>query len=253
MRLSALASVLVASAVVVGCATRPIEPDRSRAPGHIAVRLGAPGIVVAAPHGTTDQWTAEMAAEIAGHTGFGLVVATGFDVETDARERTGRRYQVNRPLEGVPGHPFAEEIDTPGARAVYDTYERRVREASQGPLRFYAEIHGNSRGESADRIEIATVGVDAETAVKLRTLFELVRDAHRARPPGARLDVRVEPADALYDTATGAKRVGILRLPQRALHIELPRAARQDARPLYTQILSDFLREAAALPLPARR
>jgi hypothetical protein len=254
MRLSALASVLVASAVIVGCTTRPIEPDRTRAPGRITVRAGIPGTVVAAPHGTTDQWTAEMAAEIAGHTGFGLVVATGFDGETDARERTGRRYQVNRPLEGVPGGPSAEEIDTPDARAVYESYERRVREASQGPLRFYVEIHGNSRRESADRIEIATVGVDAEASVKLRTLFELVRDAHlRARAPESRLDVRVEPADVVYYTATGAKRVGILRLPQRALHIELPRAARQDARPLYTQILSDFLREAAALPLPARR
>src|SRR5262249_30048190 len=126
--------------------------------------------------------------------------------------------------------------------------------AAQGPLRFYTEIHGNARRESADRIEIATVGVDAEQAAKLRTLLELVRDAHlRARPAAIWLDVRVEPADPVRYAASGAKRVGILRLPQRALHIELPRIARREGRELYTLILSDFLLQASALPLPVAR
>jgi hypothetical protein len=228
--------------------------DETPPPGQIAMRMGLPGVVVAAPHGTSDQGTGEMAAEIARRTGFGLVVATGFNVESETRERPGRRYQVNRPVEGVPGRPPNEEIDTTGARSVYEAYERRVQEASQGPLRFYVEIHGNNRRESADRIEIATVGVDAEQAVRLRTLLELVCNAHlRARPPVMRLAIRVEPADPVFYAASGAKRVGILRLPQRALHIELPRVARHEGRELYTLILSDFLRETIALPLPVRR
>src|SRR6266436_8561378 len=100
-------------------------------------------------------------------------------------------------------------------------YERRVRETARGPLAFYVEIHGESRADAADRIEIATVGVDAEQAQKLRILLELVRDAHlRARASGLRLAVRVEPADPVFSAAS-AKRAGILRLPQRALHIEL--------------------------------
>ena len=158
-----------------------------------------------------------MAAEIARLTGFGLVVATGTDVDEAA------------------------------------AYERRVRETARGPLVFYVEIQGESRAESADRIEIATVGVDAEQAQKLRTLLELVRDAHlRARASALRLAVRVEPADPVFSAAS-ATRAGIMRLPQRALHIELPRVARQEGRELYTLILADFLREAIALPLPARR
>ena len=172
--------------------------------------------MVAAPHGTSDQGTAAMATEIARLTGFGLVV--------------GRE-------------PGEEE----GA-----AYERRVRDAARGPLTFYVEIHGNSRRESADRIEIETVGVDAEQAQKLRTLLELVRDAHlRPRPSALRLAVRVEPAE--IDAAWGVRRAGILRLPQRALSIELPRVARQEGRELYTLILADFLREAITVPLPARR
>jgi hypothetical protein len=243
-----------AAVLLVGCTTRPIVLDGTPGPGNIATRLGRPGVVVAAPHGTSDQGTGEMAAEVARRTGFGLVVATGFNVETDTREQPGRRYQVNRPVEGVPSRPPNEDVASAGARSVYEAYERGVQDVSQGPLRFYVEIHGNNRREAADRIEIATVGVDAEQAVKLRTLLELVRDAHlTARPTAMRLLVKVEPADPVFYAASGAKRSGILRLPQRALHIELPRAARHEGRDLYTLILSDFLLQAIALPLPARR
>src|SRR5262249_18063502 len=248
MRLLALASVIGAAAMVVGCTTRPVVPGGATPHGNVATRPGRPGVVVAAPHGTSDIGTAEIAAEIARRTGFGLVVATGFDVTRDSHGGPGRRYQVNRPVEGVPGRPAAEDVDSGVARTVYEAYERSVREVSQGPLRFYAEIHGNGRPEAVDRIEIATVGVDVEEAEKLRTLFDLVRDAHlRARAGALRLAVRIEPADPLVYTASGAKRRGILQLPKRALHIELPRMARADGRELYTLILSDFLLQAIAL------
>jgi hypothetical protein len=250
MRLPALASVTAAAMVVIGCTSRPLLFEGTGAAREIAARPGRPGIVVAAPHATSDLGTGTMAAEIAQLTGFGLVVATEFKVAGQPR----RRYHVNRPTEGGIGRPASEEVETEGARAVYETYERRVREAAQGPLAFYAELHGKGRPESAERIEIATVGVDAEQALKLRTLLELVRDAHlRTRGGAPRLSVTVEPADSVYDAASGAKRAGILRLPQRALHIELPRVARQEAREVYVHILADFLREATALPMPARR
>jgi hypothetical protein len=189
----------------------------------VVVLAGRPGMVVAAPHGTSDLATGEMAAEIARRTGFGLVVATGFSPEPDTRDRPGRRYQVNRPFEGIPGRPSAEVVETDDARRVYEAWELRVREAAQGPLRFYTEVHGNNRQESAGRIEIATVGVDRGDAVQLRTSLGLIRDAHlRGAHDILRLDVLVEPADTLWYTASGAKRDGILRLADRALHVELP-------------------------------
>ena len=244
-----LASVATIPVVLVGCATQrveyPLEPGR----GHIAARPGRPGVVVAAPHGSSDLRTADIAAEVARRTGFGLVVASGFELGGDAGVRPGRRYQVNRPFEGTPSRPPSEDTSSEGARRVYHAYERRVRETAQGPLRFYTEIHGNDRVESAGRIEIATVGIDTEYAQRLRTLAELVRDAHlrgRARVP--RLDVVVEPADSVFYAASGAKRDGILTLPERALHIELPRAARTEHRELYTAIVADFVAQAVSLP-----
>lgn len=248
-RLRRLASVAAAPLVLFGCATQTVEFPTQAPRGDIAVKPGRPGLVVAAPHGSSDAQTGEIAAGMARRTGFGLVVATGFNLEADTRESPARRYQVNRPFEGTPGRPQAEETASEGARRVYETYERRVRETAQGPVRFYAEIHGNNRRESANRIEIATVGIDREYAQRLRALCELIRDAHlRAHAGAPRLEVLVEPADAIFYTASGAKRYGILRVPERALHIELPRAARVEFREVYTAILADFVSQAVTLP-----
>ena len=244
-----LASVAAAPLVLFGCAAQTVDYPHDTPRGHIAARAGRPGFVVAAPHGSSDVQTGEIAAEVARRTGFGLVVASGFDLERDTRERPGRRYQVNRPFEGVPSRPPSEDTATDGARRVYEAYERRVREIAQGPLHFYTEIHGNKRLESSGRIEIATVGVDLEFAQRLRALAELVRDAHlRGQTRVPRLDVVVEPADPVFYAASGAKRSGILKLPERALHIELPRAARVEHRALYTAILAEFVVQAVALP-----
>ena len=244
-----VASVAAAPLVLFGCATRYVEQPLETPRGQIAARPGRPGFVVAAPHGSSDARTAEIAAEVARRTGFGLVVASGFELAADRGERPGRRYQVNRPFEGTPSRPAAEDTTSDAARRVYDAHERRVLETAQGPLRFYAEIHGNNRVESAGRIEIATVGVDKEYAQRLRTLAELVRDAYlRGHTRVPRLEVVVEPADPVFYAASGAKRDGILKLPERALHIELPRVARVEHGPLYTAIVADFVAQAVALP-----
>lgn len=217
-----LVSGAAATLLLAGCAQHvaertasvpPAPPIRSvpSAPcGAIATRPGRAGMIVAAPGGPADVRTDQIAAEIARRTGFGLVVE-------DSRPACGG-------------------------------YEQRVREVAQGPLRFYAEIYGTNQRESASRIEIATVGVDREYAARLRTLAELIRDAYLRGHAGApRLDVLVAPADTVRGDA--ARRDGVLRLPERALQIELPRVARIEFRELYTAILSDFLAQAVTLPV----
>src|SRR5262245_1590187 len=244
-----LASMAAGPLLLWGCATQPVSVGLEPARGHVTARPGRPGLVVSAPHGSSDVNTGEMVADIARQSGFAMVIATGFNLEPDTPERAGRRYQVNRPFEGVPGRPPDEEQASDGARRVYDAYEARVREVAQGPLRLYVEIHGNNHRDAAARIEIATVGVDRELALRVKTLAELVRDAHLRGHAGApRLAILVEPADTLRYNASAAKRDGILRLPARALHVELPQAARMQWRGLYTAILAEFLTEAASLP-----
>jgi hypothetical protein len=246
-------SLALGSLVASRCATSTSPPPQlDGLPGAIAVQAGRPGLVIAAPHGTSDVRTGEIVTELGRRTGFGIVVASGFNLEPDSRESPGRRYQVNRPFEGTPGRPASEEAESDAARRVYQAYEQRVRDVAQGPLVLYVEIHGNNHRDAADRIEIATVGVDRDEAVRLRTLFELIRDAHlRARREAPRLAIFVEPANPLRYAASSAKRDGVLRLPRRALHVELPRAARTDWREIYVDILADFLVQ--AVPLPAGR
>jgi hypothetical protein len=244
---------MLGSFVASRCATSPSPPPQlDGLPGAIAAQAGRPGLVIAAPHGTSDARTGEIVTELGRRTGFGVVVATGFNLEPDTRESRGRRYQVNRPFEGTPGRPASEEIGSAAARRAYQAYERRVRDVAQGPLELYVEIHGNNHRDAADRIEIATVGVDRDEAMRLRTLLELIRDAHlRTRREAPRLGIFVEPADPLRYGASSAKRDGILRLPRRALHVELPRAARTDWRELHVAILADFLVQ--VVPLLAGR
>ena len=228
-----------------GCAALRVEPELPPAAGPLVSQKGRPGVVIGAPHGKSDAETGRITRELARRTGFGLVVATYGDLDSGRR-----RLNVNRPTEGVQGSSPSEEVPTEQARQVYDAYAGRVREVAQGPLNLYVEVHGNVRKESAGRIEIATVGVSREDAWLLKTLLELARDAHLGgRPEIPRLDVFVEPLDRLYYTASAVKQVGILSLPQQAIHIELPRVARTLGREVYTDVLADFLTQASGLLL----
>ena len=79
----ALASILLA-----GCATRTVVFDTDAPRGALAAQPGRRGLVIAAPHGTSDVRTDAIAAELAQRTGFGVVIATGF--ATEARSRDAR-------------------------------------------------------------------------------------------------------------------------------------------------------------------
>lgn len=220
-RIRRLASVGVGLVTLYGCATQRAGAPPTAADGQITVRPGRAGLLVAARQTGRDGEVADMAAEIARRTGFGLVVASGVPVDGDGRGP---------------------------ARRLDELYEQRVREAAQGALRFYAEIDGHDGRPCAGPIEIATVGIDRELALRLRALAELIRDAHlRGHQAVPRLDVLVEPVDTVTFRASGSSRDDILRLPERALHIELPRCHRRDWRDAYTAILADFLAEAVTL------
>ena len=161
-----------------------------------------------------------------------LVVAMGFShLGAD-----GRRLNVNRPTESVPGTPARLEAESEDARRVYEAYRRHVAQAAQGPLRLYVEVHGNAHKESAGRLEIATVGLSREDAWRLKTLFELIRDSRLDDPAVPRLEVWVESLDPVRYTASAAKQAGMLAVAPRALHIELPRAARTTYREIYTEL-----------------
>jgi hypothetical protein len=224
--------------VSIADSPRPTLPGQ----GTFTVQKGRPGFVIGAPHGTTDSATDMIGADLARLTGFSAVIARGFG-KLDAE---GRRYNVNRPTESVAGASPSGEKESIEARRVYESYDRSVTEAAQGPLRYYIEVHGNAHQESAGRVEIATVGITTDEAWRLRALLELVRDAHlRSQPDAPRLEILVGPVDALRYTASQARAGGLLGRSDKALHIELPRVARTTYRETYTAVLADFLAQSA--------
>ena len=235
------------SGLIGGKDAVPLSAGRQEERGSFQVLKGRPGVVIGAPHGTSDRATDGISRDLARLTGFSLVVARGFS-HLDA---DGRRFNVNRPTEGVPGTPARLEGETVEARRVFEVYRRQVDAAAQGPLLLYVEVHGNAGTESAGRVEIATVGLSRDEAWRIKTLFELIRDAHLgAAVDTPRLDVWIESLDPLRYTASAAKQSGMLAASGRALHIELPRVARTSSREVYTGLLGDFLTQSAAFLIP---
>ena len=246
--------VLGLAMLVQGCAgsipgkePAAIPTVTSSGPGRFEVQAGRPGLVIAAPHGTSDTATDVIGRDLGRMTGWGVVVATGFShVDND-----GRRLNVNRPTESVPGSAPGLEGETDRARAVYGAYRGHVSEAARGALVLYVEVHGNVHKDSAGRVEIATVGISREDAWRLKTLLEVIRDAHTGGADGVpRLEIWMDGLDPVRYSASAAKRVGMLSTATRALHIELPRVARTTYRQTYTGILAEFLAQSAPLLVP---
>src|SRR5260370_21762000 len=149
----ALRSVAALSRLLAGRATTQVRPGSGVEGGEIWTKPGRAGVVVAAPHGTSDPYTGEIAAELARRTGFGLVVAGGFGLDAEASGRPARRYEVNRPTEGVPGRPPAEGAPPPTAGGATAGSERRWPEPAARPLARAGGAPGNASAQRPDRSE----------------------------------------------------------------------------------------------------
>lgn len=216
--------------------------------GEIRLLQGRLGLVIGVPHAGFEEFTEVMGERLARLAGVSAVIATGF-----AGARTGGvRLNVNRPTEGARLPPGAEPV-TERARRVHQAYATLVRRAAGGPLALYVELHGNTRRASAGRLEVATAGIDARLARRLKETFRHARD--RALAAEADLpapDFWIEPVDPIHFRATSARRWPPFAEAAWVLHVELPHAARvpATARELYVGVLAELLeiaREAAGL------
>jgi hypothetical protein len=201
------------------------------------------GVVIAAPHGTFDEHTADVVRQISCRTGIAAVIANGFT----PTETPGWRINVNRPSERhYPGGEL--EIASARARKVYDVFRRVVLAASEGSLKLYVDIHQNARHRD---IEVSTVGISPEDAQAIKNSFRAIRDVvlkGLAQP--AAVDLRIEPIDELQIGAWAAKIDGILSVAEKSLHFELPlhdTLGTAEARAAYGRILELLLARASEL------
>jgi hypothetical protein len=194
------------------------------------------GIVIGAPHGTFDVYTAGIVRTICSRIRLAGVIATGF---TPTETEDGRRINVNRPTERYIA-ASDREFETERAKLTYERFRSAVLSAAQAQLELYVDLHQNG----GERIEVATVGVSKEEASYFKRTFYLLRDqALAATAEIAGVDLAIEPLDELDVGAWAAKTNGILTVAKRSLHFELPASvlAYPRQRSVYTSILAELI------------
>jgi len=158
--------------------------------GKFQLVLGRPGVVVGMPHGTPDVGTVDVGQAVRERLGAGAVVVTGF---WDAKTR--QRINVNRPTEQLigPESQVLQQWQSARAAAANAKYVAMVKEAAQGRLNVFYEIHSNHRPNLAGSIEVSTLGVSRAEAARLKSAFEAAR--HRLLPDVPPLVMHVSPLD----------------------------------------------------------
>jgi hypothetical protein len=208
----------------------------------IPSRTGHAGIVIGAPHGSYDEYTAEIVRRLAFRTGFAAVVARGFT----PTETGGWRINVNRPTEKTFLAPEFES-STSRSRAVYEGFRSLVLDAAGGDLRLYIDVHQYGRDAT---IQVATVGINVAQARKIKESYRSIRDRLLKENPGVGpVGFVIEPLDALEVGAWPAKHDGLLSVARKSLHIELPlhTALRSEkSRSVYTTIIAELVKAAVS-------
>jgi hypothetical protein len=136
-----LASLGTLTSIAVRAAGSSTADDLDKS-GRFERIVGRPGVVVGVPHATSDSGTLEAGRALCSRLNAGGVFVTGF---WDATTR--HRVNVNRDSEETIGaqSQATREWQTAVSVAATARYEALVKEAAQGPLLVFYELHSNHR------------------------------------------------------------------------------------------------------------
>lgn len=187
--LAGAAAACLSNRAAVAASPQPDTTDLQTL-GKFEVVQGHPGIVVGVPHGTADGGTLELGRILSQRLGAGAVLVTGF---WDSKTR--ERINVNRPSEQQigPDSQVLRQWQSPRATAANQRYDSAVKEAAQGRLKAFYEIHSNHKPNLVDSIEVSTLGVSRKEAASLKAAFERARERLGTGVP--RLTIHVSPLD----------------------------------------------------------
>jgi hypothetical protein len=200
---------------------------------------GRPGLVIGVPHGTADAGTLETGRILCERLGAGGVFVTGF-----WDPKTRQRINVNRETEELigPNSEVLKQWSSPRAVAANARYVELVKEASQGPLKAFYEVHSNHRPDKVKSVEVSTLGLWRGEAQKFKDALAAARD--RLDPQIPRLDIHVSPIDKVpFPNYVHAS--SIARLSAKGCAMEWPgHVFSQPAwRTAYAQCLAEAIRQ----------
>ena len=198
---------------------------------------GRPGIVVGVPHGTPDTGTLDTGRILCERLGLSGVFVTGF---WDSKTR--HRVNVNRDSEEIigPASEVVREWQSPRAVAANARYNALVKEAAQGPLKVFYELHSNHRPDLTSTIAVSTQGLWISEAKRFRNAFDAA--VERLDPQVPRLAMRISPLDKVtYPVYVRAS--SIARLSAKGCAIESPGRVleRRPWRIAYAQCLAEAI------------
>jgi hypothetical protein len=206
-------------AVASGCALPTHEPADVDALGSFERVSGRPGIVIGVPHGTADTGTWDIGRFLCKQLGASGVFVSGF---WDGKTR--QRINVNRPTEQIigPQSQVVRQWPSDRAAAANARYVALVKEAADGPLLAFYEIHSNRHPDHAGSIEVSTLGVSRVDAGRFKDAFRSAIDRLPNEAP--KLAVHVSPVDPVsYPNYGNAS--SIARISRKGCAVEHPVAA----------------------------
>jgi hypothetical protein len=171
-------------------AAPPSDPAELDPLGKFEVVRGRSGIVIGVPHGSADAGTLELGRALSQRLRAGAVFVTGF-----WDPKTRERINVNRPSEQLTGEQsqLLREWQSARATAANQRYDALVKDAAQGRLMAFYEIHSNHKTQLAESVQVSTAGVSYGEAKALKAAFEKARERLAADVP--RLAIHVSPVD----------------------------------------------------------
>ncbi|HSB99687.1 MAG TPA: hypothetical protein VLE45_07210, partial [Burkholderiaceae bacterium] len=207
------------SALASGCSLPTQEAVDIDTLGAFECVPGRPGTVIGVPHGTADTGTADIGRLLCQRLSASGVFVSGF---WDGKTR--QRINVNRPTEQVigPQSQVVREWRSERAVAANARYVASVKDAANGPLRAFYEIHSNQRPQYVGSIEVSTLGISRSEASRFKDAY--LSAIGRLPGDAPRLAVRVSPIDPVtYPNYSAAS--SIARISQKGCAIEHPVAA----------------------------
>lgn len=190
------------------------------------------GVVIGAPFGLSEPDAVDYATTISDETGAGLVAAYGF---------RSKRVTVEQPLVYTAPHSVvAVKFSSPGS--VYPEFGALLRDAADGPLKFYVGVRVVEEINKLARIEVATSGLTFEQIKALKETYFRLRDRELGNSAVPKVDVALNPLDDVSWNVTGVKNHGVLMLAEKGLVLQLPHCLGGAlAKSVYAKILTEWV------------
>ncbi|HEY1234360.1 MAG TPA: hypothetical protein VGH22_13370 [Candidatus Binatia bacterium] len=195
------------------------------------------GFVVGVPHGIAEQDAIDYATTVSDATGAGIVIAYGFGTKGIAVAHPTIHSPIAR-----------SNVPSRDSESIYSDFTNFLEASAVGPLRFYVEFRTAKSAVPSTRIEVVSAGFSFEQLLALKKSFTMIEAEYLKPPSFPRIELAINPLDAISGNAFALKNHGVLMLAEQGLVLQLPNALTQSSyKSIYRGVIQKWLRHASEL------